>query len=93
MGPDPGPERASPQGYLWNLIGLTILSFGLTLTLFGALYARDIQALARAPELLWYAMCGQPVPDGSTGPILFGLGFAGAMAGALVLLARRRRKL
>ncbi len=92
MGPDPHLKRASQQSYLLNLIGLTILSFGLTLTLFGALYARDVQALIRVPELLWYALCGQPIPDGSTGPILFGVGFAGAMAGALLLLIRQRRK-
>ncbi|MEO6062494.1 MAG: hypothetical protein ABIQ99_11200 [Thermoflexales bacterium] len=73
------------------LAGWTALSFGLTFTLFGALYAQDIRMLSRAPEILWYAMCGQPLPDGSTGPLLFGIGFAGAMAGALLLLVRPMR--
>ena len=82
--PNPGPQR----GIVRNLIGWTALSFGLTFTLFGALYAQDMRMLSRAPEILWYAMCGQPLPDGSTGPLLFGIGFAGAMAGALLLLVR-----
>ncbi|HQX09992.1 MAG TPA: hypothetical protein PKY66_06230, partial [Thermoflexales bacterium] len=74
--PSPGPQR----GMVRSLAGWTILSFGLTFTLFGALYAQDMRMLSRAPEILWYAMCGQPLPDGSTGPLLFGIGFAGAMA-------------
>jgi hypothetical protein len=87
----PSPNRASQRGLARTVAGWTILSFGLTFTLFGALYAQDMRALSRAPEILWYAMCGQPLPDGSTGPLLFGLGFAAATAGALLLLIRAKR--
>lgn len=86
------PDSAPAAGYGATLAGLIFLSFGLTLTLFGALYARDLETLRRTPEILWYALCGQPLPDASTGPILFGLGFAGVAAGALILLFRRRAR-
>ena len=88
--PDPTPGPATSQrGFTITLIGVLLLSFGLTFVLFGALYARDLQALARTPEILWYALCGQPLPSDAAGPLLFGGGFAASMAGALVLVGGR----
>jgi len=87
----PTPSPAPQRSILRSVIGWSVLSFGLTFTLFGVLYAQDMNLLSRTPEILWYAMCGQPLPDGSTGPLLFGFGFAGAMAGALLLWVRPKR--
>jgi hypothetical protein len=46
------------------------ISFGVTLLLFSVAYTRDLNTLARAPELIWAFICGAPSDSGIVLPLL-----------------------
>lgn len=95
----PVSEPVNPQAD-GNVILLVIVPIlftgGLTLLLFAAAYAQDINALLNAPELIWDFLCGAPNPDGAILPLLLTLGTMALLGGAAatgygVYRARRRK--
>lgn len=59
-----------------------LLSFGLTMFVFSAAYAKDIDTLRRAPELIWAFICGQPNPNGITLPLLLTISLMSVLVSA-----------
>lgn len=49
---------------------VSLISFGIMMTIFALAYTKDIQTLARAPEMIWAFICGQPNEGGATLPLL-----------------------
>ncbi len=50
-----------------------LLSTGFTLLVFSLAYAKDLQTLRTVPGAIWSAICGRPVDDGLTLPLMFTL--------------------
>lgn len=76
-----------PQTDLKTLIAIPLLiSFGITMLVFSMAYVQDMALLARAPELVWAFICGQPTEEGIALPILLLLSSI-TITGGLGLLA------
>lgn len=75
------------QPDLKTLIGVPLLiSFGITMLIMSLAYVQDVALLARAPELVWAFICGQPTDEGVALPILLLLSTV-TITGGLGLLA------
>ncbi len=73
--------RTAPRGFPYiTVVGSLMVSFGFTFVVMAAAYVEDVAALASAPADLWAAICGVPVENSLTFPLLL-------LAGALVMLA------
>jgi len=75
------PNRRDPLPLVTLVIMAMLLSFGGVLLLLGVFYVRDIQTLRDLPDVLWSFICGIPVENGATLPLLIMLSlvsFAGA---------------
>jgi protein SCO1 len=68
-----------------------LLGFGLVLLASAAAYARDVETLRRAPELIWLFLCGVPSAGGATLPALL-LGGAAAVGLAAAIVAHGRAR-
>jgi len=62
-----------------------LISFGITMLIFSMAYVQDMALLARAPELVWAFICGEPAEEGIALPILLLLSSA-TIAGGLGLM-------
>lgn len=70
-----------------------LVSFGVTMLLFSMAYARDVQTILRAPELIWDFICGRPDPGGPALPLMLTLGTLALIGSAIVVVwARLRRR-
>ena len=58
-----------------------LISFGFTMFIFSAAYARDVSILTKAPEVVWAFICGRPAEYGVTLPLLLTLGTMGLLGG------------
>ncbi|MBZ0293854.1 MAG: hypothetical protein K8L99_14910 [Anaerolineae bacterium] len=75
-------DKPKTQDHFKIVAAIALLfSFGLTMFLFSAAYAKDIDTLRRAPELVWAFICGQPNPDGITLPLLLTISFMAVLVG------------
>lgn len=63
------------------ILCVTLISFGVVMTVFALAYTKDLQTLARAPELIWAFICGQPNEGGATLPLLLTSSAVGLLAG------------
>ena len=72
---DPPPTPVAPGSPMvkWVALIALLFSFGLTMLLFSVGYARDLDLLRRAPELVWAFICGQPNANGVILPLLLTL--------------------
>jgi hypothetical protein len=88
------PERsAAPTGIVTLIAIALLLSFGVTMLFFSAAYARDVQTLLRAPEMIWAFICGQPDPGGPVLPLMLTLATVALLGGVVVAVwARLRRR-
>jgi hypothetical protein len=68
------PPTAHHRSMLPLALAALLISFGLTMFLFSAAYAKDLQTLARAPELVWGFICGRPSEFGPILPLLLTIG-------------------
>lgn len=79
----PTPARGFP--YV-TVFGSLMVSFGFTFVVMAAAYVGDIAALASAPADLWAAICGIPVENPLTFPLLLLTGALVMLGGMAVLL-------
>jgi hypothetical protein len=86
--PSNSPQAAHSQQMLLLGLAALLVSFGLTMFLFSAAYVKDIQTLARAPELVWAFICGEPSEFGVTLPLLLTIGTLSVLGGAGALVWR-----
>jgi hypothetical protein len=80
------------SGFALNVIGFSFISFGLTMLVFSAAYARDLVTLANGAFAVWSALCGQPIESDLTLPLLFSMSLVALLAGAIVLVVRFARR-
>lgn len=94
--PDRGALPASggaPTGIVTLVAVALLFSFGVTMLVFSAAYARDVLTLLRAPEMIWAFICGQPDPGGPVLPLMLTLGTLALLVGVVVAVwARLRRR-
>ncbi len=84
---------AVPAGMITLVAVALLLSFGVTMLVFSAAYARDVLTLLRAPEMIWAFICGQPDPGGPVLPLMLTLGTLALLVGVVVAVwARLRRR-
>ena len=57
---------------------------------FAYAYTQDIAAILASPAELWAFVCGVPLQNNSTIPILVGLAIIGASSGSVLYYIRRR---
>lgn len=89
----PAERGAAPTGIVTLIAIALLLSFGVTMLLFSAAYARDLQTILRAPELIWAFICGQPDPGGPVLPLMLTFSTLALLGGAGVAIwARLRRR-
>lgn len=77
-----------PRRTLLLALAAMLVSFGLTMFLFSAAYARDVQLLAKAPEMVWAFICGRPSEYGVTLPLLLTIGTLSLLGSMAALLLR-----
>lgn len=63
------------------VLTVMLLSFGGMMLIFALAYTKDLQTLARAPELIWAFICGQPNEGGATLPLLLTASAVGLLGG------------
>ncbi len=80
------------SGFALTVTGLSFISFGLTMLVFSAAYARDLVSLANGAFAVWSALCGQPVESDLTLPLLFVMSVVALLVGAIVLIVRFARR-
>lgn len=74
------PEASNRQ-FLLVVLAALLVSFGFTMFVFSAAYAKDVNTLAKAPEMVWAFICGRPGEFGFTLPLLLTLGTMGVLIG------------
>jgi|YNPMSStandDraft_1061717.scaffolds.fasta_scaffold42725_2 protein SCO1/2 len=80
------PSQAA-SGTLIKLMAASALAgFGAVMTFLGAAYLQDIRLLAEAPAAFWAFICGQPLADGMTAPLILSAGALSLLAAAGLLL-------
>jgi hypothetical protein len=52
----------------------TLIGFGVIFILIALAYFQDLEAIAATPSLVWQFVCGIPVNDGVTGPLMISFG-------------------
>jgi hypothetical protein len=63
----------SPRMYRQMGAG-TLIGFGVMFVLMAFAYFQDLAAVAATPSLVWQFVCGIPVDDGITGPLMITFG-------------------
>jgi hypothetical protein len=59
----------------------TLIGFGSIFILMALAYFHDLAAIAATPSLVWQFVCGIPVEDGLTGPLMMTFGAITVVAG------------
>lgn len=91
--PVSGSEHHAVQSSIVTLIVIALLfSFGVTMLLFSMAYARDVQTILRAPELIWDFICGRPDPGGPVLPLMLTVGTLALLGGVVVTGWTRLRR-
>ncbi len=85
------PRVDHPFPYV-GIAGALLVSFGFTFIVMAAAYVEDIAALASAPADLWAAICGIPVQNSLTFPLLLLTGSIIMLAGMAILMIDWWRK-
>ena len=70
---------------------MATFAFGFSMFLFCLAYAKDLNTLVNAPFAVWNALCGAPVADPLTMPILLVLSLVAIIIGMVLLVIRRIR--
>ena len=78
----PIQSEASNHEILIVPLAAFLISFGMTLFVFGAAYAKDVNTLTKAPEMIWAFICGRPGKFGVILPLLLTLGTMGVLTGS-----------
>lgn len=52
----------------------TLVGFGVIFILMALAYFRDLAAIAATPSVVWQFVCGVPVQDNTTGPLMITFG-------------------
>lgn len=52
----------------------TLIGFGVIFILIALAYFQDLEAIVATPSLVWQFVCGIPVDDGVTGPLMISFG-------------------
>lgn len=78
-------SAARPFPYV-GIAGALLVSFGFTFIVMAAAYVEDIATLASAPADLWAAICGVPVENSLTFPLLLLAGSVIMLAGMAILM-------
>ncbi|NJL05175.1 MAG: hypothetical protein HC911_09790 [Chloroflexaceae bacterium] len=84
-------RAARPFPYV-GIAGALLVSFGFTFIAMAAAYIEDIAALASAPADLWAAICGIPVENSLTFPLLLLAGSVTMLVGMAILMVDWWRK-
>jgi protein SCO1/2 len=81
------PSQAAAKRALVRLIAASVLAgFGAVMTFLGAAYLQDVRLLAEAPAAFWEFLCGQPLADGMTAPLLLIAGALSLLSASLLLI-------
>jgi hypothetical protein len=59
----------------------TLIGFGVIFMLIAIAYFQDLAAIANTPSIVWQFVCGAPVQDTSTGPLMITFGAITAAIG------------
>jgi len=79
-------SQAAPKLALVRLIAASVLAgFGAVMTFLGAAYLQDVRLLAEAPAAFWEFLCGQPLVDGMTAPLILAAGALSLLTASLLL--------
>jgi len=90
---DSSVEVGAASASMITLAAAALLaSFGVTMLLFSMAYARDVQTILRAPELIWDFICGRPDPGGPALPLMLTLGTLALIGSAAVMVWTRLRR-
>lgn len=90
---DSSVEVGAASASMITLAAVALLvSFGVTMLLFSMAYARDVQTILRAPELIWDFICGRPDPGGPALPLMLTLGTLALIGSAAVAVWTRLRR-
>jgi len=82
-----GNDRPTAAASVASLtIASVLIGFGAVMTFLGAAYLQDVRLLAEAPGAFWAFICGQPLADGMTAPLILIAGVVGLMAASVLLL-------
>lgn len=68
-----------------QMIAGMILGFGAIFLVSAFAYSRDLAAIAATPSIVWQFVCGVPIEDNTTIPLLVTLGVSGMGVGAGLL--------
>ena len=91
--PVSAPEHHAVQSSIVTIIVIALLfSFGVTMLLFSMAYARDVQTILRAPELIWDFICGRPDPGGPALPLMLTVGTLALLGGVVATGWTRLRR-
>jgi hypothetical protein len=83
--------RGLGRPLVWTVLAAGMVGFGVTMLLLSLAYTRDLAALAQVPAAVWQFVCGLPVAEGNTAPLLTGLGgISGVVGLVFAVLARYR---
>lgn len=73
-------QSLSPVIYRQIAAG-TLIGFGIIFILIALAYFRDLAAIADTPSIVWQFVCGAPVQDTTTGPLMISFGTITALIG------------
>lgn len=73
-------QALSPIVYRQIAAG-TLIGFGIIFILIAMAYFQDLAAIAATPSIVWQFVCGAPVQDNTTGPLMITFGSITALAG------------
>lgn len=59
----------------------TLIGFGIIFILIAMAYFQDLAAIATTPSIVWQFVCGAPVQDNTTGPLMISFGALTALIG------------
>lgn len=68
-----------------QLVAGTVLGFGSIFLFMAFHYSQDLAAIAATPSIVWQYVCGVPITDNTTVPLLVSTGALSIVLGAVLL--------
>ncbi len=74
-------EQTISPAIFRQIIAGTLIGFGIIFILIAMAYFQDLAAIAATPGIVWQFVCGVPVQDTITGPLMITFGALAVFTG------------
>jgi hypothetical protein len=86
---DKHDEKLAERNFLLSMAIIFMLVLGLMMLMFSLAYLNDLQTLQNLPDMIWSFVCGRPVENGVTLPLLLTFSMVSFLGSGLLYATKR----